>query len=379
MKRFVAMTLIASFLLLSTVPAAVYAADKNMGQQVLTQNATGLTMQKAVDMAINHSRSLKKAQLDVERSEEISSSARDKVSYIPSGPTPDYTGQIFTAALAAQISWEMNKKAKNMQEDQLTLSVINEYINVLKAQKNLEVAKASEREAFSKWNIAILSYQEGVISDTMQQASKKQHDLALKGVTSAQLDLDSAYQNLNKLIGLSVSERPVLTEKPAFELAELDSAELMAQRALDSNPNVWLAQQNVDLAKIQLDLYDWTNPMRDPYETKKIDVEKAELTAADTREQMKQFVITLHNNILKLETAYASQEYAIQLQEDNLRVLKTKYDLGMIKKMDLESAELELLKAKKSLDETAYQHEILKMAIEKPWAYAGAMSGSEMK
>lgn len=379
MKRFVAITLIASFLLLSTVPAAGYAADKNMEQQVLKQSANGLTMEKVVDMAISHSRSLKKAELDIDRSEKLRESATEGVESIPVGSVLTPIDTAFTGLFAADLSWQMNKKTKSMQEDQITLSVINEYINVLKAQKNLEVAKASEREAFRKWNIAMLSYQEGLISDTMQQAAKTQHDLALKGITSAQLDLGSAYQNLNKLIGLSISERPVLTEKPTFKLAELDSAELMAQRALDSNPNVWLAEQNITLAKMQLDIYDWTNPMREPYEAKKIDVEKAEITATDTREQMRQLVINLHNSILKLETAYATQEQVIKLQEDSLKVLKTKYELGMTNKMEVDSAELELLKAKKSLDETAYQHEILKMAIEKPWAYAGAMSGSGME
>ena len=114
--------------------------------------------------------------------------------------------------------------------------------------------------------------------------------------------------------------------------------------------------------------------MREPYETKKIDVRKAEINAYDTRIQMRQLVRILYNNILKLENAYITQSQAITLQEEKLRVLKTKYELGMVTKQDVEEVEIELIKARKSLEEIAYQHEILKLAIEKPWAYAAAIS-----
>ena len=367
MKKIIINLLIVSILFVFAIPVTAQTPiQENEGIE--------LTIQQAIDMAINHSNVLKQAELDIERNKEISQSANEKVKYIPSGPSSHYAGQVFTAAVAAQISWQMSKKAKTLQEDQLVLTVINEYTDVLKAQRNLEVAQAVERNALNKWKLALLSYQEGIISDTQHKAAHTQYKLALQGVEAAEIDLNIAYQNLNKTIGLQPSERPVLVEKPAFEAADLDPLEVLVQRAIDGNPAVWLAEQNVNLAELQLELYDWTNPMREPYETKKIDVRKAEINASDTRTQMKQLVMVLYNNILKLENAYITQSQAIALQEEQLRVLKTKYELGMVTKQDVEEVEIEIVKAKKSLEQIAYQHEILKMAIEKPWAYAAAIS-----
>ena len=118
--------------------------------------------------------------------------------------------------------------------------------------------------------------------------------------------------------------------------------------------------------------------MREPYQAKKIDVQKAEINAAELKSQMKQLVIGMHNSILQLEVAYETQEQAIKIQEEQLRVLKVKHETGLIPAIQVENAELELAKARKNLEQIAYQHEILKMAIEKPWAYTAIMpSGSQ--
>ena len=240
MKKIMINLLIVSILFIFAVPVS---AQMPVQENTRENEEMELTIKQAVEMAIDHSNALKQAELDIERNKEISESANEKVQYIPSGPSSHYAGQVFTAAVAAQISWQMSTKAKTVQEDQLILTAINGYTDVLKAQRDLELAQALERDVFNKWKLALLSYQEGLISDTQNKAAHTQHKLALQGIEAAEIDLAIAYQNLNKMIGLQPSERPVLVERPAFEPAELDPLEVLEQRAIDGNPTVWLAEQ----------------------------------------------------------------------------------------------------------------------------------------
>ena len=60
---------------------------------------------------------------------------------------------------------------------------------------------------------------------------------------------------------------------------------------------------------------------------------------------------------------------SIRLAGENLRVAKVKFDVGIATKTDVLNAELALEQARQGLLEIESQHEILKMAFKKPWAY----------
>lgn len=375
MRRGIAIIVSLCFIFTGVMSLPVYAGEAAAD----LQEAQGLTIEQAVDLALQHSRSLDQIDLDIERSKEVRDQARDNIKFIPTGPGADIiASQAFTGLVAADISWQMAKKSRSVEEDTIVLSTIKAYMDILQAVQNLDYAKKAERNSYQKWLLAIASYEAGMISDSQHKLAGTQHKLAVQAVKAAELELANAYQSLNKLIGLDPSDRPVLQDRPQFNPADLDEPELMAHRALSGNPAIWQAEQLIALKELELELYDWTNPMREPYQAKKIDVQKAEINAAELKSQMKQLVIGMHNSILQLEVAYETQEQAIKIQEEQLRVLKVKHKTGLIPAIQVENAELELAKAKKSLEQIAYQHEILKMAIEKPWAYTAIMpSGSQ--
>jgi len=69
-----------------------------------------------------------------------------------------------------------------------------------------------------------------------------------------------------------------------------------------------------------------------------------------------------------LEDSHFMQEEAVKLAEDNLRVKTLMNSVGLATKLDVQSAELDLQKARNDLDSIVYQHEYLKLVFEKPWA-----------
>jgi len=160
-----------------------------------------------------------------------------------------------------------------------------------------------------------------------------------------------------------------MVEQSAYSKLAVDNVEAYAHRITEASPSIWLADQNIDIAKMQMDLSAVTNTSGSAYRSNEIAIDKAEISASSARDSMEQAIRTLNNSIISLEESYALQQSALQNAESTLVVSKLKYALGMATKAELQAAELNVATAKKSLNSTIYQHEQLKLAFEKPWAY----------
>jgi outer membrane protein TolC len=349
-----------AFMLMCFIPAAL------AGETV---NDEGLTIEQAIEKALSYSKTLQQADLDIEKAEVQRDSLADTVKFIPleaSGSAE--ADQAYTALVSADISWSMTKKTKDINEDKIALSAFSAYIDVLKAQENLQYYQEALSKAQTEWKVANIKYQQGLISSLEKSSADVQYLSAQKAVSSAEDQLTTAYQALNKLIGSRVDDRLILSQKPAYQQLVIDELEAAVNRAVDANPSIWLAGQNIDLAKLQLSLFDWTSGNSNSYRASEITIEKAELSAVEARSELRQAVRNIYYNILALEISYTMQEEAVKLAEDNLRVKTLMNSVGMATKLDIQTAELDLQKARYDLDAIVYQHEYLKLVFEKPWA-----------
>jgi len=249
-------------------------------------------------------------------------------------------------------------------------TVFDNYTAVLKAVRGLKYAQDAMENAQANWNIARLSYQQGIISTYQRDGAEVQFQVAQNSLKLAEIELRNSYQALNKQLGLNPDERPLLIEQPGYSKLNVDELEGVVQRIMEDNPAIWLADQKIYLAQLNKDLYDWTSSTREPYETIDIDINKAQITADDLCQTMRQAIRTIYNNIAKIEEGYASKEQAVKLAEENQQVMKIKFEVGMVTATELRSYELELQKQQNELASLVYQHELLKIAFQKPWAYS---------
>ena len=198
MRRGIAIIVSLCFIFTGVMSLPVYAGEAAAD----LQEAQGLTIEQAVDLALQHSRSLDQIDLDIERSKEVRDQAGERVTFIPTGPgADDMLVSAFTGLVAADISWQMAKKSRSMEEDTIALSTIKAYMDILQAVQNLDYAKKAERNSYQNCLIAAASYEAGMISDSQYKLAGTQHKLATQSVKAAELELANAYQSLNKLIG----------------------------------------------------------------------------------------------------------------------------------------------------------------------------------
>lgn len=361
-KWIAAFTLV--FLLVFMIPVAI-AEDS-----VPLSGEKHLTLQQAYELAAKNSRSLRQAGLAVDRAQEVKTFRMESVNYIPSGPSPTVAASTWTAAVAADIGWQMAVKSKSVEEDKLYLSVVEKYNNLLAAQENMAYSQKSFSQAQAQNRVNELSVALGLTSNMQYSIGYYSFNTSKADLENTQIALNKAYTEFNNLLGLSLSEHPVLLEQPSFEPAEVDNLESSIHRTLDADPTVWMKEQNTNLEKLQLDLYSYDNPARDPYKAEQIDVDKAELSAQDTRSQMKQMMRTLYNSMQQLEEAYKIKQQLANIADQNLKLKKAMFEVGMASQIDLNQSELDAAKAQLDLHQITYQYQSLKLSFEKPWAYA---------
>ncbi len=349
----------------------VYAAEP--AQQL------SLTMDQAMELAMKNNKTIKQADYDVERGEEVRDSLAKTVKFTPLEASSPVADRLFTSLVAADIGSQMAKKNKNMEEDKLIASVKKDYMGVLEASSNKEYAEKNLKNALVKANISRVSYQYGMVSKSQLFMADSTYKLAEGNLKTADVKLEKAYTTFNQTIGLGVSQRPILVDQPEYLPLDVDDLESTIVGILDRSPAIWLAEQNAQLSDVKLRLYNWNDPTREPYKAKEIDVEKAELSAVEAKEQLRGSLRGMYHSLRQLEEGYALAEEGLSIAEENFRVKELMYELGLANKVDYLSAELELAKAENELKSLIYQHETLKLYFEKPWTYGpdNSMAGKE--
>lgn len=333
-----------------------------------------LSLLQAISRALENSESVKKAEKEVERTEEWRNYRGEQLSYVPtSAPGTAAVEVPWSQLLMADLEWRMSKKTFTAEQDRVALDTCKKYWDVLQAKEKLRAAEAALKSAERALQNARVSYRVGVLTLAGLIGAEVQYRGAEAALAGARNDLDKAYVALNQAVGLWPEDRPVLTDTVEFEPLEVADLDYEVTKVLESAPAVWLAQERVTLQKYLEDMMFYTGEYR-PYQARKIEVEQAELDAQSTREMFEQATRSLYYSVKSLEEAYAGAKEAVRVAEENLRVARLKLEVGMATAADVAAAEKELADAQAGAFELACQHAYMKLAFAKPWAYLGVSS-----
>jgi outer membrane protein TolC len=336
-----------------------------------------LTLNQAVALALAHSEAVKKAEKEIDRTYEWREERADQLDYVPTAPPGNPKVEIaWSNLLAADLTWRMSKKSLTAEQDKVALDACKKYWDVLKAQEKVRAAEEGLKKADWELRRARANFQVGMIPQADLVAAEAGLARAKAALEAAKNDLDNAYASFNRLVGLWPQDRPVLVDGVNFAPLEVPDVNVEVGRIVAESPTVWLANEKVTLQKYYEDMMFYTGEYR-PYQVRKIEVEQAELEAASTRKMMEEITRSLYYNAKSLEESYQALQEGVKTAEENLRVTKVKYDVGMATRAEVAAAEAALAEAKQKALETACQHAYLKLAFEKPWAHISlAVAGS---
>ncbi|MGE5390259.1 MAG: TolC family protein [Deltaproteobacteria bacterium] len=346
------------------VPGMCQAAET-----VNNADTLNFSISQAYDMALKNSDTLQQDDLSIQKSDEVKKFKDERVIGVGS-PAADAA---FLLAVSASISQQMAGKTKTVDQDKLLLEVITDYTNLLAAEEDYSYNEKYIGYAKSKWKADSLSYSLGLKSRFDRNSAEATYKSAQANYDLSKLALEKAYENFNSLLGLAITARPVLTEKPAYIVYEVDNLDIAIRRAMDQNPTIWNLQQQANLANLSTNMVDVNSTS---LKASMIDAQKAQLAVYNTSEGTENALRGTYNGIKQLEQTYVTLEQQLATYQDAEKNAKVMYDIGMSTKNDYSLAQLNMLKAQKTLNSTIYRHEIMKIGFEKPWAYTASSAGA---
>ena len=354
-----------SVVILITVLVTALASGLAWGKEPATPE---LTLSQSIDIAGQYSKTVKKAQLDVDRTGELRTYRYDQLDYVPIGIPNNQAIEIaWSSMLSADLQWQMSKKSLGMEEDRLVLDVCRKYWDVLVARENMTTRKQALQQAELDVRKVRVSSRVGLVTPlTLSQAEMGLIE-AKTNLAEADNELTQAYIKLNRLLGLWPQDRPVLTDALEFNPVQVDNLEAAVQRVIETSPAIWLAQERATMQKHLEDLMFYTGDYR-PYQARKIEVKQAELDAADAKETMRVLTRNLYYNVINMEEMYRTLEEAVKVAEENLRVTGIKYELGMLTRADVVAAETALADTRQKTLAVLSQQAYYRLAFQKPWA-----------
>ncbi|RKO65780.1 TolC family protein [Desulfofundulus salinus] len=348
-----------------------------------------LSLNKAIEMAVKQNKALKKAELEIKRTEALREEAADQLDFTPTGGS-GYDPQVeaaWASLLQADLTWRMSKKSYDARLDGITLAACQLYWNVLKAQENVKVKELALELARLELQKSQSAYRLG-LTGKLQSNSAGGTVAAVKGLeqaraemvkaeselAAAQNELDKAFVELNQLVGLWPEDRPVLVDKLEFYPLQVSNLDTEVNRVLESSPSVWLAEQEVVQKKYTTDLM-WARGQYTPYDARQAEMEQTELDAQSVKDAVGLQVRNLYYTLKNLEESYRSAEQAATMAGEELRAKQFMYQVGLATRADVLTAEVNLARAKYALTELAAQHAYNKMVFQKPWAPAYSGTG----
>lgn len=355
-KRIIATVMMGLFLLGST-PSTVLASETASNTTSDTQ--LELSLEQAADRALKYSKTLKSAAADVY----IANENEDEISLNPTGAInydDEYVSD-YTAAVSADYQYESAKITEEMKKDSVVAEARQSYYDLLQAIDKVELKKNSLAAAEKSYKIKEAYYNVGMLSSVEFDQAQVQYTQSQNEVIAAENDLNNTYVSFNQLVGLKAEDRPILTDTPVME--NLEVADLSAQISLtvSNSPSLELSYKGIEEKEDIMGITGMTKAA-----DKELD--KAQLSAAQLKEETVQGLYNIYYSIKSLEESYPIAQQNVTLAESNLRVAKLKYEIGMGTLNDVTTAESNLYQAKNSLLSIVCNHDILKQTFYKPWA-----------
>ncbi|MFZ5898442.1 MAG: TolC family protein [Bacillota bacterium] len=325
--------------------------------------ARKLTLQEAINRALLVSDSLRKAEVDLEDAD----SKRKSVTILP-----QYIyewSEVGEQSIYAKESLDFNyQRALNTyysKRDAVALEAIQRYYDVVKCQRRVDLKELTVTRAKQELMKSQALYRCGMLTRSGLMEAEAKVSAAEGEVVSARGELDKACLSLNLLLKLPVGEQIDLVDAPTYAPIQGDY-KFYEGRALYDNPLLKIASE---ATKYKDSVQNMTPSPGTGTVINSSDVEKARLDNEIARNETLQLVRSLYNSILALESSYEAMVRDLDVARETLRTTKMRYQVGMVTSQAVLEAEVYVASAEQGLFELATQHECLKLALEKPWAY----------
>lgn len=324
-----------------------------------------------VEKALKNSKDLRKAQMLVDKAEELKDDAVDKFKTTHTIPTTwanaDKKNLIYRDLRNQQVAMTKAEKDVEVAKETIAYKVRTTYDALLKAQKNKNLAEQALGLKQELMKHTQLRNKQQMVSEIETNRAKRDYEEAKKNYEMSVKALDLAYEELNYLVGFKPEERYTIEDKIEFvEIPEIDlNLNSHISRMLEKSPHIWALEQNIDLGQLGLDLFVFN--VDGDYEATKIDVETTRIDLSNLKQAYEENLRKLYTSLDVLQKQYEATMFAYEKAQDDLKVAKLNIAVGNGIPIEMKAANLKVEELKNKLDEIVIDYNDKATLYQKPW------------
>ena len=285
-------------------------------------------------------------------------------------PSEDDSGyaMLYSAAETAQAqARQMEKMADDnvsdgmiikWQYDQVEASLSSTAQNLMnqyyQLQENLKTAQSGEELAEASLQAVQTHARLGMATNNDVLTAQEAVKTAEAGIISIQSSIQSVKQNLQVMTGWAYNSQPEIAPMPQVDVTRIDSMnpETDLEKALETNYTLMIDKRTLentdDAANQQI----------------------ARQTIANDEQKIASGLTDLYNQVLQARDSYNQAQSALALEEQNMAATQTRYDLGMVSR-------LEYLQAQNTYVQSQADFRIQELSLQAAMdAYDWALKGS---
>lgn len=365
MKKLI--SLILAITLFFSMSLCTYAED-NVENEVYNNEVLELSLEKAIDYALKHSRDmtiqkleLEKTELQYEEYDGYLKRGKDEFTedfYYALNIPPTHSLTIVNKSLMSNgakeknINLMLNTAKWNMQlmENKIRYDVEKAYYDLIRIKQDLGIAQEGLNLATEQYAQSKKMYDLGTISSQQLLAAEIGLNQAQGGYDSALMGYQLQIMSFNNTLDLPLTQKVELTEKVGYKHYEYIDFDAAIREAYENSAMIKAATVNRDIAKLVLRaVEDGYHNRNDKVREKEVELLRAENNLKSVKNGVELSVRSSGLNLMNYGKTIKTYTLAAQKAQKNYELTQLGFKLGNNTPNDVTQARIELMNAKKDL------------------------------
>ncbi|MBP3361412.1 MAG: TolC family protein [Clostridia bacterium] len=346
MKKIISFSAAAVLAVSCIIPAYAEGAD-----------STSMTVQEAVDYALEHSLTIAKCKADVYGKKYEMAQAKINQNQLKDNGYLEVSSIETGLALkgyayeATKLSYEVAQRSMEDNKKTIEVQVKNDFYTYLDSVSSTELAKQNLESAQTRLASAEMKLKSGAISELDCKNFELSVKSAQNALNSAQRDMEVKLITLKNTMNYPADKELVPVGRLEFEYGELMTAEEAIKKSRSESTYLNIAD-SLELAKkrwqISSGFYIGT---QNEYKSEKATYESAVADFTQNVNNLDLGIRQMYNGLLTLKENVECAEFSLEIQKSNAEAAYLKYEMGLVTANDYRETEQSYIKAQNELQE----------------------------
>lgn len=327
---------------------AVFALAPAASAQEAAPPSEPLTLEAAIRLALEQGPDRKAADLKLELARIQYEQAKANLLV---NPSPVNLRDAESAWRNAQIEHQASSAG-------IALQVEEAYYDLIRRLQQVELSEGNLDQVRRQLEAAQVRHEAGALADLDLRQTRQQVAQAQIQLESDRRALATAQRNLNQLLGrpLDAPIQPAETEL-RFEAKDVDLGAAL-ESALSKRLEILQAQDQVETARINLDLAQNPYTPRLDQARAELQLQQAEQALAQARRKVEMEVRSAYDAVKAAEAQVPLREEAAALAVEQLRIAQLRFEAGTITSLDVTEAQQKAFEAQVSALNALFDYRI---------------------